>query len=104
MFNQIMKAFKSDDKKKAEEIEIRLKSIIEEVREVLKRRGVNYYECMDIFNSMQKDLNFAIGSMLQKNQKEKEELMEANKILKLKQIDYESPSEPEKNSEQKAPE
>jgi len=101
MFNQIMKALKSDDKKRQEEQMIRLESIVNEVKEILQRRGVNYFECMDIFQELHGNLNFQIGGILKQNHDTINKLGKEINELKLKTMNYGLANEPEKNPEQK---
>jgi len=79
MFGQIKKAFQSQEKKRQEEEEIRLRSIVNEISEVITRRGVQLSEMCDILNQLriQTDLQMA------KKIKEQRETINNLKINKL---------------------
>ena len=66
-FNEIFEGAKKEEKKRKEEQKIRLSAIINEVQEIFERRGVNYYELMDITNNLQNNLNIRIAEILQSN-------------------------------------
>lgn len=80
MFDKIIKNFRSEDKKRMDEIQIRLGVIVNEIGEILQNRSVNFYEMADILTELNARFNKNIFNALK-------QLQDQNKALKQKNND-----------------
>ena len=70
LFNKIINKQKQEEEKKKKEKVQRIVDAIQECEEVMQRRGLNYYEVMDVICSLQNRFNFRLAELLT-NQSEK---------------------------------
>lgn len=74
LYNKVVGGLKKDSKKREEEQKIRIKSILGELREIIRRRGVTLAEMADMLIAMQSANNVQMMQSLNSAQDKIEEL------------------------------